>query len=447
MVFFMLFSLVEAITVDKNEIAPVIIAELDSPAVFELSINNSGVSEEAEIYTLIGVSVTPKFPFQLEQGTNSLEAKFYPSKEMKKQRGFVRFEYQIKGEKSGIFKDSIRIKIVSLKDSLDFSSGRLNPDSPNIIFNIANLEQAHIEDAEINFKSSFFDETKKISLKPLEKVNVSIPVYIDKVRTFKAGQYIYKINVNYKGVEAKFEKTFDYLEKEGVSVSEENSGFIVRRNVITKKNEGNVPVKVKIENEKDIISRLFVVNSLEPLNVKRDGFFVKYSWEKEIQPAESFSITTTINYTMPFILIIIVAIIVYFVWFSSRNYIVLNKRVSFVRTKGGEFALKIRLHVKAKKFVENVQIIDRLPGIAVLYEKFGIKPDVIDSSNRRLIWKTHRLNAGEERVFSYIVYSKIKIVGRYELPSAMAIFERNGKNCEASSNRTFFVAGTTSAEE
>ena len=56
-----------------------------------------------------------------------------------------------------------------------------------------------------------------------------------------------------------------------------------------------------------------------------------------------------------------------------------------MRAKGGEFALKVTV-VTARKFIEKVTIVDRLPFVAKLYEKFGAeKPSRIDEKNRRLI--------------------------------------------------------------
>ena len=118
----------------------------------------------------------------------------------------------------------------------------------------------------------------------------------------------------------------------------------------------------------------------------------------------------------------------------------ISKQVSYVKTRGGEFAVKVRVSVKARKHVERIQIIDRLPGMTKLYEKFGIKPDKIDTSTRRLFWNIDHLQAGEERVFSYIIYSNVNIVGRFELPSATAIYENEGNIQESQSNMAFFVA-------
>ena len=81
--------------------------------------------------------------------------------------------------------------------------------------------------------------------------------------------------------------------------------------------------------------------------------------------------------------------------------------------------------------------------MAKLYEQFGRKPDKIDEQTRRLIWDISHLNKGEERVYSYIFYSKVRTVGRFELPSAIVLFEQDGEKREVWSNKTYFVSELT----
>ena len=127
-----------------------------------------------------------------------------------------------------------------------------------------------------------------------------------------------------------------------------------------------------------------------------------------------------------------------------RNKIVLTKRVSIVKTKGGEFALRVNIVVRARDFVEKIRIIDRLPPMVKVFEKDGLtsSPYKIDERNRRLEWNVQALSAGEERVLNYIIYSKIGVVGKYELPATEAIYEYKGRIKESESNRAFLLNET-----
>ncbi|MEK6825671.1 MAG: hypothetical protein AABY00_02710 [Nanoarchaeota archaeon] len=438
---------VAALSVEKVDKGSVLIAELTNPAVFDFTINNPVQEESAQIYTLVGIPMTPDRFFNLPNGTTTLEVRAYPPVGLRKNSGFLTFEYQIKGERSGIFSDKIRVKVVPLKEIIKISAERLSPNDSDAVILVENNENTHIQDLSLRLSSPFFDATRKISFKPYETVRLRVPFDHDVVKNLAAGSYILNADAELQGAKQHWEGVLNYVEKKDVSETTSSEGAIVRKTTVTKTNDGNVPETVSITMSKDVISRLFTLFSVEPQTSTRSGLFVSYTWEKQLDPASSFTVTSTTNYTMPLIFLLLIIVIAVFVRMILRTHVTLHKRVSFVRTRGGEFALKVRLHLKANKYVENLQIIDRLPGMTVLYDRFGIKPDTIDHSTRRLIWKVQRLNAGEERVFSYIVYSKIKVVGRFELPSAVTIFERDGKTEEVTSNRTFFVNETTSMSE
>ena len=63
-----------------------------------------------------------------------------------------------------------------------------------------------------------------------------------------------------------------------------------------------------------------------------------------------------------------------------------------------------------------------------LFDQYGLtRPDRIDERLKMLEWNVSGMSKGEERVFSYIVYSKIGVVGKFELPQTGAIYEYLGK--------------------
>jgi len=54
------------------------------------------------------------------------------------------------------------------------------------------------------------------------------------------------------------------------------------------------------------------------------------------------------NWLFPFIIIIFLVLIVYLLKEYTKKDLLLRKRVSFVRAKGGEFALKVSVIVHAR---------------------------------------------------------------------------------------------------
>ena len=431
--------------IQKVDKGSVVISELNNPAVFDFVIDNLGDPDNFEIYSPVGVSMAPKGTFDLPKGISTIEVSAYPNAEIRKRPGFFIFEYELRGQDTGILKDKLQIKIVELKEVVEIrvENVRLGDKTANVY--IINKENTNLNDLRITGKSVFFDFDKKVSIGPYQ--NVSFEVDLKDLEKVVAGPYVLSSDVVLSNIKVEIDGVINYLEKEGLSVKTDTTGLIVRITKTEKKNEGNVPVSAKIEMRKNIVSRLFTSLSSEPSSSVRNGFFVNYVWDKNANPGETFSVSMITNYTLPFIFVILVVVVAFLAKVYSQTNLVLTKRVNFVKTKGGEFALKVRLHVKARKHVDKVQLIDRLPGMTKLYEEYGIKPDRIEESTRRLFWNIDRMSAGEERVFSYVIYSKLNVIGRFELPAATGIYEFNGKTFEVWSNRAFFASETDKTED
>ena len=222
---------------------------------------------------------------------------------------------------------------------------------------------------------------------------------------------------------------------------------MIRRSIITKTNVGNTPTTVEIEVKRDVFRRLFTGHSIAPLSSDRSGVSVNYVWEQALDPGESFSVISTTNYTFPFILLILIILIGFMVKSSGRTTVELTKRVSYVKTKNDDFALKVRIRVKANKGVDNVEVADRIPPTTRLYSGFGRKPDRIQEGSGKIEWDLGSLTSGEERVISYIIYSKIRVLGRFELSPAAALYEAGGRKESVVSNRTFFMMDTAEQKE
>ncbi|MBS3098642.1 hypothetical protein J4462_00340 [Candidatus Pacearchaeota archaeon] len=433
-----LISQVMALEVEKEDKGSTIIQELGNPSVFDFIINNPGQEDRFEIYSLLSASFWPKGKFTLPPGKKRMEVKVFLAEELRKNTGSFQFAYQIKGDNSGIFEDTLLVKIVSLKDTIEIKPLSISPEDDSVKIIIKNKENAHIENLKINFDSLFFTGSKELSFLPFEEKEITLELNKNFEKT-EAGTYIVTAELEAKE-DIEIEEIISYLEKEGTSIKKESSGFVLKTSTITKTNEGNIPVTTTIEVRKNIISRIFTINNPEPLTQERKGFLVLYSWRKNLAPKEFLIIETTTNFTIPFIILAAIIILGVAVRIYTLSPLVLNKKTSLVRTKHGEFALKIFLHVKARKNLKEVKIIDMLPHMAKLYEKFGKAPDEVDPKTKRLFWHFPHLEKGEKRVVSYIIYSKMNVIGRFELPRAMAIFKTNDKRKEVLSDRAYFAA-------
>lgn len=428
---------IEVEVVSQN---PVVIAEFNSPARYELKIQNNGNRETFEIYTLVGVEIRPVERFELPQGETILEIEAYPGQQLRKNRkGAFTFEYEIKGVQSGIYRDRLTMKLVPLGDALEISAESFSPEDSEVTVHVTNLENVSLGDLDVEFDSEFFSSSESFSLGPLEEKEITLSIDED-LSGVSAGPYIVSATLMAGDSEVEKETYVDFLEKEGLLLTEDKSGLIVRKEILSKENVGNTRAVAEIQTQRGSIARLFTTHNLEPESVEREGWTVTYTWHQEVLPGETFTVETTTNYTIPFILVLVIVLVGLFVMFYSKKDVVVKKNVSLVRTKGGEFALKVILHVKAKKNVENVELTDHLPAMTTLYDKFGKRPDHIDEHARRLSWKLGNLRRGEGRVYSYVIYSKLNVVGQFELPLARAAYTVEGKRESSESNRAYFVA-------
>jgi len=444
---FLLISLVSAINieVEKKAINDVIIKELNNNATFEFTIKNLGETDKFELYSLVGVDMSPKEAFTIAKGeTKKVNVEVNAAEIIKRNSGYFTFVYKIKGSSMDLqeerLTDKLTIKIVDLKDVFELSADSINPESDKAKVYMQNKENFDFSKIEAEFSSVFFNFKESFSLNGLEKKSFTTSLDKEKYKTLMAGSYLLDAKIQINGAEAKLESTIKFLEKSGLSVEEIKEGFVVARYEIEKKNEGNLITVAEISMSKNIISRLFTTFNLNPSETERKGAAVSYSWQKELRPGESLKVVARTNWYIPLIIIIAIAIIIILFQIYLTSDVILKKRINFVKTKGGEFALKVSINVRARRFAEKIDVVDKLPPIVKLYERYGtIAPDRIDEKNRRVEWNIESLNKDEEVVFSYIIYSKIGIVGKFELPSARAVYEREGKVKETASNKVFFL--------
>ncbi len=435
---FIPLTLAQVIEIIPDKTIPVIIAESGEPATFSLEIINNGQSDEFEIFSLAGVTLEPTAKIPISAGASAtLEVKAYPNKNIReKTRGFFIFQYEVYSSLNGKVKREQLTRIVDLGEVFEISVQSLEPDTQSLIMTVRNLENRAFSNVEVRAHSLLFEDSKIVSLDPYKMTNVSLAIDNAKTRKLVAGNYDVQYTISFEGLTAQKDSTVKYLEQGSLSVEEGRSGAIVRNKIITKTNEGNVPVTAIVTERRDIITRLVTKISPQPTQVTKSGFFVIYTWEKQLAPSESLVVTTSTNYTLPLLVLLIVLLGVSSVYFFTRRPLSLSKRVSMVKTKGGEFALKITLHVRANALLSDVIITDRIPHTMKLHENYGSKPHAFNESARQISWNIAHLNTGETRVLSYIIYSKVRVVGSFSLPLAQATFVKDKTKYNVFSNKT-----------
>ncbi len=405
--------------------------------------NNEDKGDNFQIYSLISASIYPRETFYIEPNSEKeLKIIVVPHESTRNHRGLYLFEYQIKGEETGFFTDKLMLEILGAKEIVEIKVNNIQVGDKEATITLTNTIEAKIEGLEILGKSKFFDFVKTINLSEKEQILFNVPLK-EEVKKLSAGEHSIELTYKLNDIKSEKEQIINYLEKGEISVTQDNSGIIVRKETTIKKNEGNLASNAKVEIKKDKLSRLFTSFSEKPTTSENKGFFTYYIWEKNLNPGDELRISATTNYTLPFAILIALIFFALLIKFFMKRPLSVEKRVSTIRTKSGEFALKIKIRVKARKNISDIKISDRVPVGFKLYDGFGSKPSETDENTRKISWDIHRLNAGEERIFTYIIYSKMRIFGNFELPIASGSYKENNEIRHTMSNKTTFVSETS----
>ncbi len=433
------------IAVEKETVNSVLIEGLKKPAIVELKITNFGDSGEFRFYTFESFNISPRGPIYIQQGkTKSVTLKITPLGDFS-YRGVYPFTYYIKGEDGTELEKRIIFKMVKLADAFEINTSKIDPLSEEITIFVKNKENFDFGEVSFNFSSNFFEFSTTEKFRPYESKQFKVKLNKEKFDELAAGYYTLSTIISVDGAEDRKDTLIEFQEEQILKTITKKSGFLISTRYVKKINEGNSPVAQEIIFKKNIFTKLFTVANPSPDNTERHGWQVYYIWNREIQPGESLEISITTNWLLPFVILALIVGLAFVVRVYLVSDLVLRKRVSFVKTKGGEFALKVFLIVKARKSVEKINVIDKIPAFAKVYPRFsGEEPTRVNESARRIEWNFERLEGGEVRTMSYIIYSKIGVSGKFALPRTSAIYEKNGKIKECQSNHVFFISESKS---
>jgi hypothetical protein len=443
-VLFLVMPAVSAINVEVEKITKqgVYIPELDNKIIFDLNMTNHGLSDNFKIYNLLGFTITPE-EISIGKDKSKLVSLEVESLGQLPDKGFYTLPYYLKGSYGNETENKLTIKAVGLGDIFLIGSESIDPELNSVeifITNRENFDFSGENKIKARFSSPFFDTEKTFSLSPSETKKFTVSLNKQDFKNLTAGFYTMTADVEVNGAQATSDGTVGFIEKNIVTTTSTDFGFLVSTKIIEKVNEGNTIETSETTVRKNILSRLFTSLSPEPDIVEREFGSVYYTWISEVRPGETYKISVRTNWIFPLLIIFFIVAIVALSKQYTKTHLVLKKKVSFVKAKGGEFALKVSILVSAKSYVERVNVIDRLPPLVEIHERFGgEEPSRIDKRNRRIEWNFEKLESGETRVLSYIIYSKVGVLGKFALPTANAIYEKGGKIQEAESNRAFFI--------
>ncbi len=453
MILFLLTSLVYADRIELNLIEENNKASPGEEAVFELSIKNNGIAEDtfkiipdefssypfSDVFEHINVDPSRVVVGSNQEKTVDIRVKILeeaiPNKNYKT---FV--DVISESDKNIKQRQELIVNIVYPEQIVGITTNFKNKivAGKGVFFDIilSNKVNKVYKNVEVFVVSELFEDEFETPLYYGVPIVKTIDLDLDPATT--AGEYTLDIKVySNKELIGSYKKEFEVIKNP--DVQEEiikNNDLFVNRVKITKTNIGNLIAKESYRMEVGGFASYFTTFNVPPSKIVDDTFV----WNFEIMPGQDYVLEITTDYRGLWIAIL-VALVVFglILYLLSRKITIKKTTYKLSETKEGVSELKVLLHVRNNNgMLKNVKVIDYLPNLVIPTRDFGtLKPDKIQKgrSGMRLIWQLNVLEAGEERVFSYKIKSKLNIIGKFMLPSAVVVYKKKGKEIKEYSKR------------
>lgn len=307
---------------------------------------------------------------------------------------------------------------------------------------LRNRNPLNISGLVVKASSQVVDQEMQVNLAPLEEKDVYFTQELDPFESPKQDTLVIEI-IKAETTLVRLEKVFEIISYSEYSTrTEEKKGLLMTTFSIDVVNDGNYWTSDKVRHPTSFIKSLFSHTEPAAKTVRVDG--ERYlEWTIELGPNERIELKVVENY-WPIVIILILIVVAVVLYFVLRSPIIIKKDAIIVATKeGGIAGLKIVLHVKNRSnaLVGEVHIVDSIPNIAVVDKEFdvgSVAPEKVVKHAKKgtlLKWNLEDMDAGEERMLSYKVKSRLTILGSFTLPAAVSKFVAKGKQKITYSNR------------
>lgn len=311
---------------------------------------------------------------------------------------------------------------------------------------LRNRNPLNISNMSIIVLSPHFKTQSSISLPPLSQKTKDITgLALDPrtapgegeltVQLFYNGEFVTQLVKNYKV------KEYTQIKQD---VGEE-AFFFKNVKSIRITNDGNVKNTAIVTVPTSLLKSLFVSSSLPYESEKRDGERVLV-WSIALAPEASEEFTYTENYRI-LMLLVLLGIVGGIAYLLLRSPVVALKEAVAMAHHDGVSDIKVRVFVKNRsaKVVQGIQVTDRVPSLADVLKTESpgsLSPSKVAVSEKQgtlLRWDLEVLEPFEERILTYQVKSKLKIIGRMKLPNAKIRYVFNAKERVVYSNNIELV--------
>lgn len=307
-------------------------------------------------------------------------------------------------------------------------SSPVNPkDLVSVQLQLRNRNILDIDALTILIDGQAFEKQEVVTLSGLEEQ--SLAYRFDVEDTLEPGSYDLKVTLRYENKTiSEVQKFYDveaYSQLKRDTSSTSSWFKKVTTNTIT--NNGNV--------QKIITTNLSIPWYSAPFtSVDTDVNSEKKTREIytiTLEPQQSVEVTVSSNYRL-LPLLVLIALLILLAYFQFRSPLVLKKQTIVTgRDEEGTSEMRVRIFIRnrtAKTFY-NIRLLDRAPSIANVVAKGGLgvlEPSKIINTEKNgtvIKWDFESLEAYEERIVTYGIKARLKIIGHLGLPATRVKFE------------------------
>ena len=265
------------------------------------------------------------------------------------------------------------------------------------------------------------------------------------------GDYNFKVSLYYPitdSVISEYDGVFKVDFYSAITPKRETSSSWFRTtDTITLENIGNYESSKEITIKAPWLKRIFMSSDPKGELVRIDGKSY-LQWNPSLKPVEVKLIQVHTNYRSLVIagILIVIGLVLYFL---LRSPIMVLKEAAVVgEDDEGISEVKIRVFIKNRSSgnVHNISVTDRIPGITEFVESQhlgSLRPTRVTKTAKKgtiLYWDLDRLESYEERIITYRIKSKLKIVGDMSLPKVRVKFEQSsGRERAIISGQPLFI--------
>lgn len=198
--------------------------------------------------------------------------------------------------------------------------------------------------------------------------------------------------------------------------------LLVKTETVEMKNTGNIKAEETIERTLPVY--IDPLTTFEPKpEEETEGADQHYKWNVELEPGESKKVSYTVSYmpALGFIALLFLGVL------GFRKLQTDLKVSKHAENREGEVKVRIELQNNSSTSLTDLKVKDFVPDIAEVSQNFDMARPVVTktSSGTRLEWDIESLEPGEQRIFEYTITPLVEVEGGVKLDSTEVM--KNGE--------------------